>query len=207
MPNGQAQASQLSPADEGITVIGARNGLELAIRRSPTRSLGKIISRPDSSDLIAGVEVEQMQVQADDRGFFAELARLGSAGIATRMVPAGERKIQISTTLTYPGAIKAIHYHYMQTDLWAPIAGMLQVFLCDLRRSSATFGLINTVYVGVLRPWEILIPPGVAHGYKTLGAQPAQLVYLTDRYYNPEDEGRLPYNDPDVGYDWETQHK
>jgi len=33
------------------------------------------------------------------------------------------------------------------------------------------------------------------------------LVYLTDRYYNPEDEGRLPYDHPDVGYDWEIQHK
>ncbi len=207
MPNGQAQTSRVSLADERITVIGARNGLELAIRRSSTRSLGKVISRPDSADLIAGVAIEQLQLHPDDRGFFTELSRLGSAGIASRMIPDGERRIQISATLTFPGAIKAIHYHFEQTDLWAPIAGMLQVFLCDLRRSSATFGLINTLYVGVIRPWEILIPPGVAHGYKTLGTQPAQLVYLTDRYYNPGDEGRLPYNHPDVGYDWETQHK
>src|SRR5207244_13496506 len=117
-----------------------------------------------------------MQVQADDRGFFAELARLGSSGIAARMVPAGERKIQISTTLTYPGTIKAIHYHYMQTDLWAPIAGMLQVFLCDLRRSSATFGLINTVYVGVLRPWEIPIPPRACHADKNMGTDAAPMA-------------------------------
>jgi len=174
MPNGQAQTSRVSLADERITVIGARNGLELAIRRSSTRSLGKIISRPDSSDLIAGVAIEQLRLHPDDRGFFTELSRLGSAGIASRMIPDGERRIQISATLTYPGTNKAIHYHYEQTDLWAPVAGMLQVFLCDLRRSSATFGLINTLYVGVIRPWEILIPPGVAHGYKTLGTQPAQ---------------------------------
>jgi len=196
-----------SQAKEGITAIGERNGLQLAIKHAAAKSLGKIISRPDSPDLIDGILVEPMQVHPDDRGFFVELARLGSRGIAAEMIPDPRRKLQISTTLTYPGTIKAIHYHFEQTDLWAPVAGMLQVFLCDLRRASKTFGLINTLYVGLHRPWEILIPPGIGHGYKVLGTQPAQLVYLTDRFYNPLDEGRLLYDHPDIAYDWETQHK
>jgi hypothetical protein len=25
----------------------------------------------------------------------------------------------------------------------------------------------NTLYVGTLRPWQLLIPPGVAHGYNS----------------------------------------
>jgi dTDP-4-dehydrorhamnose 3,5-epimerase-like enzyme len=33
------------------------------------------------------------------------------------------------------------------------------------------------------------------------------LVYLTDRFYDSEDEGRIPYDDPRIQYDWETQHK
>ena len=41
----------------------------------------------------------------------------------------------------------------------------------------------------------ILIPPGVAHGYKVVGPGEALLVYLTDRFYNPEDEGRIAYDD------------
>jgi dTDP-4-dehydrorhamnose 3,5-epimerase len=199
--------NQATSAKENITLVGERDGLHLAIKHTPARSLGKIISRPDSPDLIDGVLVEPLQVHPDDRGFFAELARLGSEGIAARMIADGQRQIQVSMTLTYPGTIKGIHYHYAQTDLWAPIAGMLQVFLYDMRRGSKTFGLINTLYVGQLQPWEILIPPGIGHGYKVLGTQPAQLVYLTDRYYNPKDEGRLPYDHPDVGYDWEIQHK
>lgn len=199
--------SQIALTAENVTEIGRRGGLELAIRHSGSPGLGKVITRPDSADLIAGVEAEPLQIYADDRGFFAELARLGSGKLAAGMVPEGNRRIQISATLTYPGAIKAIHYHFEQTDLWAPIMGMFQVFLCDFRRDSTTFGLINTLYVGTLRPWEILIPPGVGHGYKVLGTEPAQLVYLTDRYYNPQDEGRLPYNHPGVAYDWELQHK
>ena len=58
-----------------------------------------------------------------------------------------------------------------------------------------------------LRPWQIRIPPGVAHGYKVIGEQPSTLVYLTDRTYDPTDEGRIPYNDSAIAYDWELQHK
>ena len=207
MPNGQAQCHKECSSDGGITALGARDGMELGIKRGAAkRSLGKIIWCADSEDLIAGVGAEPLQMHADDRGFFVELARLGSTGLAGR-ISSPESQIQVSATLTYPGTIKAIHYHYRQADLWTPVVGMFQVFLHDLRRSSATFGLTNTLYVGVFRPWLILIPPGVAHGYKVLGTRPALLVYLTNRYYDPEDEGRLPYDHQDIGYDWTTQHK
>jgi dTDP-4-dehydrorhamnose 3,5-epimerase-like enzyme len=48
-------------------------------------------------------------------------------------------QIQGSFTITYPGTIKAIHYHAEQTDLRAPVSGMLQVFRFDLRRKPRTF--------------------------------------------------------------------
>jgi dTDP-4-dehydrorhamnose 3,5-epimerase len=189
-----------------IIPLGAHNGIEMAIARRSAKTLGKIISKANSADLIDGVQISPLQIYPDDRGFFTELARLGK-GLAAEMVPDDHRKIQISFTLTYPGTIKAIHYHSEQTDLWAPVTGMIQVFLYDLRRHSKTFGTINTLFAGRLQPWEILIPPGVGHGYKALGVDPIQLIYLTDRHYNPADELRLPYDHPDIAYDWETQHK
>jgi dTDP-4-dehydrorhamnose 3,5-epimerase len=85
--------------------------------------------------------------------------------------------------------------------------GILQVALVDLRADSPTFALRNTIYVGALRPWQLLIPPGVGHGYKVIGGQPALLVYVTSRFYDPSDEGRIPYNHEGIQYDWETQHK
>ncbi len=33
------------------------------------------------------------------------------------------------------------------------------------------------------------------------------LTYVTDRFYNPKDEGRIAYNDSGIAYDWELQHK
>jgi dTDP-4-dehydrorhamnose 3,5-epimerase len=189
-----------------IVPLGTRNGIEMAIARRTRKTLGKIIAKVNSPDLIEGVQIESLKVYPDDRGFFCELARLGN-GLAAKMVPNDQCKIQVSLTLTYPGTIKAIHYHSEQSDLWAPVSGMVQVFLYDLRRNSSTFGSINTIFAGRFQPWEILIPPGVAHGYKALGVEPIQLVYFTDRHYNPADELRLPYDHPDIAYDWEIQHK
>jgi dTDP-4-dehydrorhamnose 3,5-epimerase len=190
----------------GIVPLGTRNGIEMAIARRTGKTLGNIIAKPNSPLLIEGVLIEPLQVYPDDRGFFCELARLGK-GLASKMLPDDQRKIQVSLTLTYPGTIKAIHYHAEQTDLWAPVSGMVQVFLYDLRRNSSTFGAINTIFAGRFQPWEILIPPGVAHGYKALGVEPIQLIYFTDRHYNPADELRLPYDHRDIAYDWEIQHK
>jgi dTDP-4-dehydrorhamnose 3,5-epimerase len=201
-----AKANAREKSEKNIISLGTRNGIEMAILRRTEKTLGNIVAKPDSADLIDGVQIEPLQIYPDDRGYFTELARLGK-GLAGGMVPDDTRKIQISFTLTYPGTIKAIHYHSEQTDLWAPVSGMVQVFLYDLRRHSKTFGLINTLYLGRFRPWEVLVPPGVGHGYKALGVEPIQLLYLTDRHYNPADELRIPYNDPDIAYDWETQFK
>ena len=199
-------AAEAATHEPQIVPLGTRNNIEMAILRRNAKTLGKVITRANSADLIDGVQIEPLAVYADDRGFFTELARLGK-GLASQMVPEGARQIQVSLTLTYPGTIKAIHYHSEQTDLWAPVSGMIQVFLYDLRVHSGTFGTINTIFSGRFQPWEILIPPGVAHGYKALGIEPIQLVYFTDRHYNPADELRLPYDHPDIAYDWETQHK
>ncbi len=76
-----------------------------------------------------------------------------------------------------------------------------------MRITSHMHGALNTIYLGLLRPWRLKIPPGVGHGYKVVGQDLAMLTYLTDRFYNPQDEGRLPYDHAFLNYDWELQHK
>jgi dTDP-4-dehydrorhamnose 3,5-epimerase len=182
--------------------LAVENGLELAIPGCP-KGLGSLISSTDSPDLIDGVRVQPLPIYPDDRGYFLEVQRLGR-GLAADFPAA---TTQVSAALNYPGTIKAFHYHLHQTDCWTPVMGLFQVALVDLRLGSPTFGRRNTMYVGALRPWHVLIPPGVGHGYKVIGADNALLVYMTDRFYSPKDEGRIPYNDPSINYDWETQKK
>jgi dTDP-4-dehydrorhamnose 3,5-epimerase len=167
------------------------------------KGIGKVILKADAVDLIDGVRVSPFPIWPDDRGYFAEIIRLGE-GLAADFPSSST---QVSTALSYPGSIKAFHYHLEQTDFWVPVNGMFQVALVDLRPDSRTFGERNTLYTGMLRPWQILIPPGIGHGYKVIGTTPAMLVYVTNRVYNPKDEGRIAYDDPGVNYDWELQHK
>src|SRR5215469_16798383 len=165
--------------------------------------IGRLIRKPDSSERISGVAIRAYDLWPDDRGYFLEVIRIRQ-GLAADF-PA--ESTQISAALSYPGTIKAFHFHRYQTDLWVPAQGMFQVALVDLRPNSPTFGVKNTLYVGGLKPWQIRIPPGVGHGYKVIGQSPAMLIYVTDRQYNPQDEGRIPYNDSSIAYDWELQHK
>jgi dTDP-4-dehydrorhamnose 3,5-epimerase len=192
-------------ANIDVFPIGERNGLRLSAVKRSVKDIGAVIQSPDSPDLISGVEVETGLNHPDDRGFFTELFRLGASPL-TRDLPHCET-VQVSAALSYPGIIKALHYHFEQTDYWAPVRGMLQVVLADLREESKTHGAVNTLYVGEFRPWRLRIPPGVGHGYKVIGDVAAVLVYLTDRFYNPRDEGRLEHSHPFLNYDWELQHK
>lgn len=185
------------------TALGAlETGAEIAIPTSEP-GIGKVILAPSSGDLIEDVAVQPFPLWPDDRGYFLEIARLGEGLISD--FPSGS--MQVSAALNHPGIIKAFHYHKLQTDYWVPVAGLLQVALVDLRVGSRTYGAKNTLYLGELRPWQLRIPPGVAHGYKVIGREPSVLVYITDRTYNPKDEGRISYNDNGIAYDWELQHK
>lgn len=167
------------------------------------KGIGKVILAPDSPDLIDGVEITPFKLWPDDRGYFLEVARFGQ-GLVAGFDP---EQTQLSAAWSYPATVKAFHYHMLQTDFWVPAKGMFQVALVDLRKDSPTFGLRNTLYVGSLRPWQLLVPPGIGHGYKVIGEEPGMLVYVTNRHYNPKDEGRLAHDDPGIAYDWETQHK
>ena len=165
--------------------------------------IGRLIRTPESADRIEGVEIRPFDLWPDDRGYFLEVARLRQ-GLAAEF-PA--ETTQVSAALSYAGTIKAFHFHKHQTDLWVPAQGMFQIALVDLRPGSPSYGVKNTAFAGALQPWQVRIPPGVGHGYKVIGPGAAMLVYVTDRLYNPQDEGRIPYNDPAIAYDWETQHK
>lgn len=149
--------------------------------------------------MIEGVKVKKLVRHPDDRGFFQEILR-DDDGLLQRFG-------QASMSKTYPGVIKAFHYHERQDDLWFFPVGNAQVVLHDLRPQSPTHGQTDVYYMGEDNPILLLIPKGVAHGYRTLGNTPAVIIYFTTRSYNPADpdEKRLPYNDPGIGFDWTTK--
>ncbi len=109
---------------------------------------------------------------------------------------------QWSHSLRYPGVIKAWYIYKKQTDWWYVSTGVLKVVLYDKRSKSATYRQTLEMMLGDgYEPSILKIPPGVAHGCKCLSG-PANLLYITSHTYDPEDEGRIPHDDPEIGYDW-----
>jgi dTDP-4-dehydrorhamnose 3,5-epimerase len=154
-----------------------------------------IKSRKDEF-LIQDVKVKKLIKHTDDRGYFMEVLRDDDELL--------KRFGQLSASLSYPGVIKAFHYHKMQDDIWFFSKGNAQVVLHDLREDSSTYKQTDVYYMGENNLISLFTPRGVAHGYRVLGNEVAIITYLTNRAYNPchPDEYRLPYNDPDIAFDW-----
>ncbi len=150
---------------------------------------------------IDGVKVKRLIRHPDDRGFFQEILR-DDDDLLTRFG-------QASLSMSYPGVIKAFHYHQRQDDLWFFPVGSAQVVLYDLREGSQTRGATQVLYPGEHNPILIVIPKGVVHGYRVLGNTPLMIVYFTTESYRPEDpdELRLDWDDPAIGFDWTTQFR
>ncbi|MBU0648049.1 dTDP-4-dehydrorhamnose 3,5-epimerase family protein [Patescibacteria group bacterium] len=151
--------------------------------------------------MIQDVKIKKITRHCDDRGFFSEIIKLGEETFT-------EVK-QTSFTHTYPGVIKAFHWHNKQYDIWFPTSGNMQVVLHDLREDSPTYQETQTICAGEDNPTLILIPPKVAHGYRVLGNKPATLFYHTSEVYDPDnpDEERIAYDDPKIGFDWDTKNR
>lgn len=151
--------------------------------------------------MIDGVKIKEIRRIPDDRGFFAEVLKWGEETFADVK--------QTSYTETYPGVVKAFHWHKKQTDIWFVAKGMAEVVLYDLRKESPTHGETAVFYAGEENPLLISIPPGVAHGYRVLGTRPVGLFYHTTEVYdlqNPDEE-RIPFDDPEIGFDWSTKNR
>lgn len=145
--------------------------------------------------MIEGVEVKELVGHADDRQVFREVIRVTDAFF-------GEGFGQLSYALMHPGTAKAWHVHARQVDWWYVPMGALKVALYDTRSDSPTCGELQELLLGPEYGHKVVrIPPGVAHGCRVLGGI-TQLFYVTSRVYDPADEGRIPHDDPTIGYDW-----
>ncbi|MCC7493753.1 MAG: dTDP-4-dehydrorhamnose 3,5-epimerase family protein [Fimbriimonadaceae bacterium] len=152
---------------------------------------------------IAGVWRKAVRTFTDDRGLLGELLRTDDPYYGNDFAGCA----QTTLTMSYPGVIKAFHWHRAQDDAWFCVRGMIQAVLYDLRSDSPTRGVTEQVAMGEYQPILLVIPRGVAHGYRVLGEQPAWLVYHTSALYDPTapDEERIAWDDPSIAFDWSTR--
>ena len=147
--------------------------------------------------MIDGVEIKELTTHSDERGFFREIIRVTDGFFS-------EGFGQFSHSMMFPGVIKAWHIHKTQVDWWFVPIGNIKVGLYDNRNDSPTKGETQVVFLGENYGAKVLrIPPGVAHGCKVIG-DTTHLFYITSKTYDPDEEGRIAYNDAKIGFDWEA---
>ena len=188
----------------------------LPIPASVERVLEAMASVPAAQRMgaIDGVMVKTLRKHVDQRGYFIEQLKRGDRDDEGRPFLPDQPFAQMSRSLAYarggnpPELIKAFHWHRRQWDYWDIVQGNARVVLVDLREGSPTAGRIQTVILGEHSPRMVAIPPHVAHGYQALSLTDVILNYYVTEPYDPADpdEGRIPWNDPRIGFDWRIEN-
>ncbi|MCC6934013.1 MAG: dTDP-4-dehydrorhamnose 3,5-epimerase family protein [Deltaproteobacteria bacterium] len=154
---------------------------------------------------IVDVVIKPLKTHADDRGFFREIIRNTDDIFCGPFAQWSHSKMAVNT-------VKAWHYHHIQYDWWYIAMGQAHIVLYDLRVESSTFGqklefdLGDTDYGQDVLSAVVRIPPGVAHACKAL-VNNTHLLYVTSETYNPNDEGRYPYNDKLFDHNWGNEEE
>jgi dTDP-4-dehydrorhamnose 3,5-epimerase len=145
---------------------------------------------------IHDVATKKLRLIPDERGWLTEILRADDGEWF-------EKFGQVYVSATYPGVVKAWHYHQQQVDFFACVAGMVKLVLVDTREGSPTQGAINEFFIGSQNPLLVRVPNLVYHGWKCISTEPSLVVNVpTEPYkYSDPDEYRLEPHGT-LPYDW-----
>ena len=149
--------------------------------------------------MINGVKIKKLNPIPDERGRVMEVLRNDD----DIFIKFGQAYI----TTAYPDAVKAWHYHKLQSDSFAVIHGMMKVVLYDSRKDSPTQGEVNEFFMGEHNPILVQIPPLVYHGFKCISPYEAIMLNCPSEPYNRKqpDEYRLEAHTKEIPYSWERK--
>jgi dTDP-4-dehydrorhamnose 3,5-epimerase len=149
--------------------------------------------------MIDGVSVEDLQVNADERGHLVEVFR--------KDWDFYEPEPAMSYySLSYPGVVRAWHRHTRgQIDHFVCPSGRIKVAVYDDREGSPTQGELDTFVIGEHNQQAIRIPGDCWHGFKVVGNEQAMLINFPTKLYDYDDpdEERLPSDTDAIPMSWD----
>ena len=154
------------------------------------------VETTDKTPLIDGVRTKTLRLIPDERGWLMEILRSDDPDYFQKFG-------QVYVSATYPGVVKAWHYHKHQIDNFACVSGMVKLVLIDTREGSPTKGAINEFFLGTQNPTLVQVPNLVYHGWKCISTEVSTVVNVpTELYrYDDPDEYRLEAHGT-LPYDW-----
>lgn len=153
---------------------------------------------------LAGLKLITLAVHGDERGFFVERFhedRFREAGLPAHFA-------QDNHSRSAPNILRGLHYQYNkpQGKLVGVSHGRIWDVAVDIRPDSPTYGQYYAQELSDLNGKLMWIPPGFAHGFCVLGNTPADVSYKCTAVYNPQGEGGISYNDPDINIGWPVKN-
>ena len=106
-----------------------------------------------------------------------------------------------------PNVIRGLHFQLPPADHWklvTCISGQILDVCVDIRKSS-TFGKVESFILSESNGNALLIPPGFAHGFKTLSDERAGLLYFTTAEHDPKLDSGILWDS--IGFDWKLENK
>lgn len=136
---------------------------------------------------------------ADERGSFAEAYRRDQYEALGMHQPF----VQDNLSRSVRGVLRGVHFQVRrpQAQLVTIVRGRVFDVAVDLRPQSPTFGKWFGTELSDESACQVYMAPGFGHGFCVL-SDVADLHYRVSRYYDPDDEAGLVWNDPDVGIRW-----
>ena len=148
---------------------------------------------------LEGFLIVELETFKDDRGFFLETFQEKSykeAGIMDKFV-------QENQSRSSKGVLRGIHFQVKrpQAQILTVMRGCIFDVGVDLRQNSSTFGQWYGVELSDIGQRQVYMAPGIAHGFCVL-SDLADLHYKVSRFYDPDDECGMIWNDSEVNIDW-----
>jgi dTDP-4-dehydrorhamnose 3,5-epimerase len=111
---------------------------------------------------------------------------------------------QDNYTTSKKGVLRGLHYQlppFGQSKLVRVLQGSVLDVVVDIRKGSPTFGKCFSQELSAENQLQLFVPRGFAHGYITL-SEFSLFMYKVDQYYQPQSEGSIAADDPNLGIDW-----
>ncbi len=149
---------------------------------------------------LEGLLIIRSQVFEDGRGYFFETFNrktYAEHGLDLNVV-------QSNISRSDAGVVRGLHYQnppFEQGKLVRVLKGRALDVAVDIRRDSRTYGKHFTMELSEENKIALWIPPGFAHGFRTL-EDGTLFFYDCTGQYNRAMEGCVLWNDPALGIDW-----
>jgi dTDP-4-dehydrorhamnose 3,5-epimerase len=136
-------------------------------------------------------------VHGDERGFFTEAFRaewLAQRGVVVDWV-------QDNHSRSTRGVLRGLHYQPGMPKLVRVARGSILDVLVDLRRDSPAFGQWEAFELTESNGRLLYVPDGFGHGF-IVTSDIADVTYKCGAYWDPQTEGAVAPDDPDIGIEW-----